>query len=73
MVKKIFKPGDKITIEDVRELFRHAEEVAKQYAPDEDCRVKYDIEDGCMVFDSMEDAEKYFGGPFKDIDEAFKW
>ena len=39
MVKKIFKPGDKITIEDVRELFRHAEEVAKQYAPDEDCRV----------------------------------
>ena len=46
MVKKIFKPGDKITIEDVRELFRHAEEVAKQYAPDEDCRVKYDIEAG---------------------------
>ena len=31
--KENIKPGDKITIEDVRESFRHAEEVAKQYAP----------------------------------------
>ena len=35
MVKKIFKLGDKITIEDVRESFLRAEEVAKQYAPDD--------------------------------------
>ena len=70
--KENIKPGDKITIEDVRESFRHAEEVAKQYAPDEDCGVKYDIEDGCMVFDSWEDMGKYYGGLYT-IEEVFKW
>lgn len=74
MIKqKIIKPGDEVTIEDVTESMRIAEECAKRFAINENCGVKPIIENDHLVFDSMEDAEKYFGGPLKDIDEAFKW
>ncbi len=45
MIKqKIFKPGDEVTIEDVTESMRIAEECAKRFAINENCGVKPIIE-----------------------------
>ena len=73
MIKEKFLPGDELTIEDVEESFRIAEECAKRFAVNENCGVNPIIENDCLVFDSLEDAEKYFGGKLKTIDEVFRW
>lgn len=71
MAQKIFKPGDEITIEDVRESMRRAEE-AGRFTINENCGVKPVEENGCLVFETEEDMEKYFGKLYT-VEEAFKW
>lgn len=72
MAKKIFKPGDTITIEDVRESIQEINENCKRFAVNENCDVKREIKDGYAIFDSWEDMEKYYGGLYT-IEEVFKW
>lgn len=72
MAKKIFKPGDELTIEDVRESIRQINEDSKRYSVNESSGIKREVIGGCAVFDSYEDMEKYYGKLYT-IDEVFKW
>lgn len=72
MAKKTFKPGDELTIEDVRESIRQINEDSKRYSVNESCGIKRELIGGCAVFDSHEDMEKYYGKLYT-IDEVFKW
>lgn len=56
MVQKIFKPGDKITIEDVRESMRRAESAGCFYV-NENCGVKPVEENCCLVFETEDDSD----------------
>ena len=72
MELKKFLPGDELTLEDVRESLRIIEERCYSRSINENNDVKFEIKDGCGIFESWEDMEKYYGGLYT-IDEVFKW
>ena len=70
MANRILSDWSEVTDEDIQEVFQKMDERASKFAINEDCGVKTEVIDGHLVFDSWEDAEKYYGGLYT-IDEVF--
>lgn len=64
-----FKEGDELTLEDVEQSIREAEEVGRRIITDN--TVKFTIKNGVKIFDSFEDMERYYGGPIRTVEEVF--
>ena len=72
IAKKIFKPGDEITIEEVNDVFRKVKENGRRFAINENSDIKTEVIDGHLIFDTLDDMKKYYGGLYT-IEEVFKW
>ena len=64
---KKFIEGDIVTVEDIHAILQ---EVKYNLQGCGDSNVKYRIDRGVKVFDSEEDAERYYGG-FLTVEEVF--
>lgn len=65
-----FKEGDILTLEDVKKSFAEIEAECSQILNEaKKSNVRPTIENGCEVFDSFEDMEKYYGGPICTLEE----
>lgn len=65
-----FVEGDKLTLEDVRQVIREAE-AAGQMTINKDPSVRPIIKNGVAIFNCIEDAEKYYGSKILTLEEAF--
>lgn len=66
-----FVEGDNLTLDDVRQAI-HESETAGKFIVNENVGVKPIFKNGVAIFDSIEDAEKYYGGKIMPLEEAFK-
>lgn len=66
-----FKEGDNLTLEDVKQAMNEAK-IAGRVMINENAGVKPEIKNGVAFFNSIEDAEKYYGGTIMSLEEAFK-
>lgn len=66
-----FVKGDNLTLDDVQQAIRESE-IAGRRTINENVGVKPIIKNGVAIFNSIEDAEKYYGGKILPLEEAFK-
>lgn len=67
---KKFKECDKLTLEDIKEVFHDNNNCRRGI--NENTTVKPEIKNGMAVFNSMEEVELYYGGRIMTLDEFFK-
>lgn len=67
---KKFKEGDVLTLEDVKESMQELERIGRRKINEN--TVKPTVRNGALFFDSIEEAERYYGGPLRTVDEVFK-
>lgn len=71
VVMKKFVEGDNLTLDDVKQAI-HESETAGKLTVNENVGVKPIFKNGVAIFDSIEDAERYYGGKIMPLEEAFR-